>query len=112
MALLLFPCAYEHDKVLFYPLEILSFLGVMWTRRLPRAMALAAGGVAGSLYRYDTGIFLVGAAVVAMVILHAGSWATLARRLGHFGIAVGCLALPFWRPCRTAVASRTLWIKR
>jgi hypothetical protein len=59
-----------------------------------RIWALAAGTVAGSLYRYDTGIFIVGTAVVAMAILHAGEWTTLARRLGYFGIAVTCFAVP------------------
>ena len=84
LALLLFPRAYDYDKVLFYPLGILLCWRYVDAPALPRIWALAAGAVAGLLYRYDTGIFLVGAAVVAMVILHAGSWATLARRLWSF----------------------------
>ena len=95
IALLLFPRAYDYDKVLFLPLGSCS-CGATWTCRLSRVLwALAAGAAASSLYRYDTGIFVAGAAVVAMAVLHSGGWTTLARRLGHFGIAVGCFALPF-----------------
>jgi len=95
LALLLFPRAYDYDKVLFIPLGI--FLGWRCVEEplRSRIWALAACVVAGSLYRYDTGIFVGGAAVLAMAILHAGDWTTLARRVAYLGMAVGCLVLPF-----------------
>jgi hypothetical protein len=95
LALLLFPRAYDYDKVLFLPLGILLCWRYLEAPALSRLWVLAAGVVTGSLYRYDTGIFIVGTAVVAMAILHAGEWATLARRLGYFALAVACFAAPF-----------------
>ena len=94
-AYLLFPRAYDYDKVLFYPLGILLLWRYLDKPSVSRLWALAAGAVVSSLYRYDTGIFIAGAAVVAMAVLHSGDWATLARRLAYFGMALGCLALPF-----------------
>jgi hypothetical protein len=94
LALLLFPRAYDYDKVLFVPLGILLVWRYVETPTDSRVWAIAAGVVAGSLYRYDTGVFMAGSTVVAMAILHAGAWMTCARRLVLFAIAVGCFALP------------------
>ena len=95
LALLLFPRAYDYDKVLFLPLGILLWWRYVETPSVSRLWALAAGVVAGSFYRYDTGVFVGGAAVIGMVMLHAGDWTTLARRVGYFAMASGCLVLPF-----------------
>ena len=94
LALLLFPRAYDYDKVLFLPLGILLLWRYVETPTDSRVWAIAAGVVAGSLYRYDTGVFIAGSTVVAMAILHSGAWTICARRLVLFAIAVGCFALP------------------
>ena len=112
LALLLFPRAYDYDKVLFLPLGILLCWRYVDAPAASRIWAMAAGAVAGSLYRYDTGIFIVGATVVAMAVLHAGAWTTLARRLGYFGMARRMLAhCRSWCSFSTAVASSTPSIK-
>src|SRR5262245_11886205 len=65
LALLLFPRAYDYDKVLFLPLGVLLVWRYAEAPTNSRTWTLAAGVVAGSLYRYDTGVFIAGSAVVA-----------------------------------------------
>ena len=94
IALLMLPRGYDFDKVLFYPLAVAlcwRYIDVPTTKRV---WAIAAGAVIAALFRYDTGVYTVGAAVVAIVAVHAGDWITLWRRLGMLAAAVACLSLP------------------
>ena len=50
--------------------------------------------VAG-LFRYDNGIFIGGAAALALIVLHAGDWRLLSRRLGLLAAIAICAAAPF-----------------
>ena len=94
VALLLLPRAYDYDKVLFYPLGILLCWRYVEKGTAASVWVLSAGLVAGALYRYDTGVYIAGAAVVAMAVVHAGEWKVLGRRLVLFGTAVAILLLP------------------
>ena len=94
LALLALPRGYDFDKVLFYPLAVAlcwRYVDVPATKRL---WALAAGAVIAALFRYDTGIYIAGAAVAAVVAVHAGDWRVLARRLGWLAASLACLSLP------------------
>jgi hypothetical protein len=95
MALLMFPRAYDYDKVLFYPLGILLCWRYVERPSLTRIRVFAAGVVAAGLFRYDNGIFLTAGMVVALVTTHAGQWPLLRARVTHLLLAVVCLAMPF-----------------
>ena len=94
VALLALPRAYDFDKVLFYPVGLAlcwRYVDMPATKRL---WAIAAGVVMAALFRYDTGIYIAGAGVVAVVAVHAGDWKMLSRRIGLLAAAVACLSLP------------------
>ena len=82
LTLLSMPRAYDYDKVLLYPLGL--FLCWRYIDRPgPRNLVWLAVGVAvAGLFRYDNGIFIGGAAAVGLIVLHAGDWRLLTRRLG------------------------------
>lgn len=95
LALLMFPRAYDYDKVLFYPLGLLLCWRYVESPRLPRLWPFASGMVAAALFRYDNGVYLTAGMVVALAVVHAGEWRLLRGRLLHLVLAAGCLALPF-----------------
>jgi hypothetical protein len=95
LALLMFPRAYDYDKVLFYPLGILLCWNYVKAPTTARVWSVAAGIVAGGLYRYDTTVFLIGASVVSMAIVHSVERKELVRRLALLAVALVCFALPF-----------------
>ena len=94
LALLALPRGYDFDKVLFYPLVVALCWRYVDVPAGKRAWVLAAGVVIAALFRYDTGIYAVAAAVVAFLVIHAGDWSMLWRRLGLLAAAVMCLSLP------------------
>ena len=94
LALLALPRGYDFDKVLFYPLAVALCWRYVDVPTAKRVWAIAAGVVIAALFRYDTGIYAAGAAVVAVVTVHAGEWKVLSRRLGLLAAAVACLSLP------------------
>ena len=94
VALLLLPRAYDYDKVLLYPLGILLCWRYVEKRTAASVWVLSAGLIAGALYRYDTGVYIAGAAVAAMAVVHAGDWKVMGRRLLLLGTAVAILSLP------------------
>jgi hypothetical protein len=94
LALLALPRGYDFDKVLFYPLAVAlcwCYVDVPTTKRV---WGIAAGAVIAALFRYDSGVYTVGAAIAAVVAVHAGDWNLLWRRLGMLAAAVACLSLP------------------
>jgi hypothetical protein len=94
LALLALPRGYDFDKVLFYPLVIALCWRYVDVPAAKRVWILAAGIVIATLFRYDTGIYAVAAAVVAFGVVHFGDWRMLWRRLGLLAAAVTCLSLP------------------
>lgn len=94
LALLALPRGYDFDKVLFYPLVVALCWRYVDVPAATRVWAIAAGIVIAALFRYDTGIYAVAAAVVAFLVIHAGDWTMLRRRLGLLATAVACLSLP------------------
>ena len=94
VALLLLPRAYDYDKVLFYPLGVLLCWRYIERPQLTRLRAFAVGVVAAALFRYDNGVYLTAAMVVALAVVHAGEWRLLRDRLVQLILAVACLALP------------------
>ena len=94
LALAALPRAYDFDKVLFYPLAVAVCWRYVDLPTAKRVSAIAACGVIAALFRYDTGIYVAAAAVVAVVTVHAGEWNVLARRLGLLAAVVVCLSLP------------------
>jgi hypothetical protein len=82
LALLSMPRAYDFDKVLFYPLGIALCWHYVDRPGTRRAMALGAGIAIAALFRYDTGIYIGCAAVVAASVLHWREPGVLARRIG------------------------------
>ena len=95
LTLLSMPRAYDYDKVLFYPLGLL----LCWRYlELPSPRNLVWLGVMVSvagLFRYDNGIFIGGAAALGLIVLHAGDWRLLSRRLGLLVATSICAAAPF-----------------
>lgn len=94
LALLALPRGYDFDKVLFYPLIVALCWRYVDAPAAKRVWVLAAGVVVAALFRYDTGIYAVAAAVVAFAVVHFGDWKMLWRRLGLLAAAVTCLSLP------------------
>ena len=94
LALLALPRGYDFDKVLFYPLVVALCWRYVDVPAAARVWAIAAGVVTAALFRYDTGIYALAAAVVAFVVIHAGDWTMLWRRIGLLAAAVTCLSLP------------------
>ena len=94
LALLALPRGYDFDKVLFYPFVLALCWRYVDVPGAKRLWILAAGVVVAALFRYDTAIYAVAAAVVAFVVVHAGDWRMLWRRLGLLAGAVTCLSLP------------------
>ena len=95
LTLLSMPRAYDYDKVLLYPLGL--FLCWRYIDRPgPRNLVWLGVGVAvAGLFRYDNGIFIGGAAAVGLIVLHAGDWRLLTRRLGLLVAIAICSAAPF-----------------
>lgn len=94
LALLAMPRAYDFDKVLSYPLALALCWRYVDVPAATRVWVIAAGAVIAALFRYDTGIYIVGSAVVAVVAVHAGDRRVLRRRLGLLASALACLSFP------------------
>lgn len=94
LPLLLLPRTYDYDKVLCYPLGVLLCWRYADAPGVARAAAIGAGLVLAMLFRYDSGVYLGGAAVATMAIVHAGAWGTAARRLGVMAAVALLLSLP------------------
>jgi hypothetical protein len=94
LAALTLPRLYDFDKVLFYPLGVALCWRYVDAPSVSRIWTLALGVVVAALYRYDTGLYIAGAAIVAMAVVHAGDWKALGRRAGLLVAAVLCLSAP------------------
>ena len=95
LTLLSMPRAYDYDKVLLYPLGLF----LCW-RYIDRPgpwtlVCLGVGVAVAGLFRYDSGIFIGVAAAVGLMVLHAGDWRLLSRRLGLLVATAVCVAAPF-----------------
>ena len=94
LALLLFPRAYDYDKVLFYPLGLLLCWRFVERPCASRTWALACGLVVAALFRYDTGAYIAVTMVVCIGIVSMGNWQALRRHTTQLLLAIACLSLP------------------
>ncbi len=94
LSLLALPRGYDFDKVFFYPLGVMLCWRYVELPAAARIWALAGGMVVSAVFRYDTGVYIAAAALAAMLVVHAGAWQTLGRRVGLLVLAVICLSLP------------------
>ena len=87
------PRYYDYDKVLFYPLGM--FLCWRYIDRTSSQNLIALGLVTALAFwfRYDNGIFIAGAAVMALFVMHSRS-RTFARRLSLYAGVVVLGSLP------------------
>ena len=95
LTLLSMPRAYDYDKVLLYPLGLLVCWRYLDRPSLRNVVWLGIVVAVAGLFRYDSGIFIGCAAAVGLIILHAGDWRLLTRRLGLLVATSVCAAAPF-----------------
>ncbi len=95
LALLCVPRLYDFDKVLFYPLGVLLCWRYIERTTPANLWMLGAGVVGGALFRYDTGLYIGAAAVMAVTVVHWREWRITAQRLALLAATVACAALPF-----------------
>ena len=93
------PRAYDFDKVLFYPLGLLLCWRYAERPGIGRLGTLAAGAVAGGLFRYDTGVYITAAAVVTLGVVHVPDWKATFRRAA----ALACLIVVCLTPAAVFV---------
>ena len=94
LALFAFPRGYDFDKVLFYPMAVALCWRYADAPSAKHLWALAIGATVSGLFRYDTGVFVLVAALATLGVVHAGDWVALRRRLRGLLVALGCLSLP------------------
>jgi hypothetical protein len=94
LSLLAFPRGYDFDKVFLYPLGVMLCWRYVDSPTVARTWVLAVGIVVSAVFRYDTGIYIAAAAGAAMLVVHAGEWHLLRRRLGLLAVAVIGLSWP------------------
>ena len=94
LALLTMPRAYDYDKVLFFPLGVALCWRYLDTRRPRDLVLLAIALVCGAVFRYDTGVYIGGGAIAAVVAAHAHDRRTMARRAGLLAASVAAAAAP------------------
>jgi len=94
LTLLSLPRAYDFDKVFFYPLALVLCWRYIDYRRYLDLWGLAVCTTLAALFRYDTGVYIAAAAFTAIAIVHAGDWATTARRAAALAAAVLGMTLP------------------
>lgn len=83
------PRWYDFDKVLFYPLGVAACWAYAKRPSRARLAWLAAVTALGAMFRYDNGIYLGSAALVAVAVTHWRQWADLCKRAAWYVAAVG-----------------------
>jgi hypothetical protein len=94
IVLLTLPRAYDYDKVLFFPLGVALCWKYIELPTTTRIVWIGVALVTGALFRYDTGVYMGGVAVVTLAAVHAPEWRTLSRRLGLLMATVLVGSLP------------------
>jgi hypothetical protein len=89
------PRAYDFDKFLFYPLGILLCWRYVDRRSTGSLVMLAAVAVLAGVFRYDNGLFIASAGLVAVAVTHGAERAVLMRRVGMFAAAGVVCAAPY-----------------
>jgi hypothetical protein len=95
LVLLSAPRAYDFDKFFFYPLGILLCWRYTDRRTIGSLVWLAAAAVIAGMFRYDNGLFIAAAGLVAVASTHVGESNVLIRRLGLFVAACVACAVPY-----------------
>ena len=87
------PRAYDYDKVLFYPLGIFVLWRYLDRPGLGRLIGLAATIVIAGLFRYDNGVYVGVAALVAILVVHGFSRLAL-RETVQLTVAIALVSGP------------------
>ena len=83
LSVMAMPRAYDFDKVLFYPLGLALIYGYVTRPTLLTLGILGSGIAVAGLFRYDSGLYLLCAAVTGLIVVHGGDWRALATRLSQ-----------------------------
>jgi len=95
LSVLAMPRAYDFDKVLFYPLGLALIYGYV-ARPTVLALGVLGSGIAvAGLFRYDSGLYLLCAAVTGLLVVHGNAWRALATRLSQLLAVLLVSGLPF-----------------
>lgn len=94
LAVITEPRYYDFDKVLFYPLGVAACWAYAARPTRGRLLALAGVTALAALFRYDNGVYLGTAALVAVTATHWGQWRAWRRRAATFAGAVVLFVTP------------------
>jgi hypothetical protein len=89
------PVQYDYDKCFFYPLGVFLCWRYIDQRRLVDIVMLGVGAVAAGVFRYDSGVYVMCAALMTVMVLHAGAVPVLVRRVAVLFGVVAIAAIPF-----------------
>jgi hypothetical protein len=95
VALLALPRSYDYDKFFFYPLGVFLCWRYIDQRRFVDIVMLGVGAVAAGVFRYDSGVYVMCAALMTVMVLHAGAVPVLVRRVAALFGVVAIAAIPF-----------------
>jgi hypothetical protein len=98
LALFSLPRPYDFDKFLFYPLGILLCWRYAERSTIANLVMIAIGVVIAGTFRYDNGLFIAAAALVALAAVHGSILPVLMRRTAIFagaGLIAGAPYLLF-----------------
>jgi hypothetical protein len=88
------PRTYDYDKVFFYPLGLWACWRYIERPALRTLMSLAGITVLAGLFRYDSAVYIGGAALVAVAAMHFDDWRLAAGRLATLALAMLLFASP------------------
>jgi hypothetical protein len=95
LSVLAMPRAYDFDKVLFYALGPALIYGYVARPTALTLGVLGSGIAVAGLFRYDSSVYLLCAAVTALIVVHGGDWRALATRLSQLLAVLLVWGLPF-----------------
>lgn len=88
------PRTYDYDKVMFFPLGLLACWHYIDHPSRRATWIVAAVGVIGGLFRYDTGIYLGFGAIMAVIARQWGAWRTMLVHLASLAVAAAVVIAP------------------
>jgi hypothetical protein len=94
LALVVTPRAYDYDKVLFYAWGLFALWRYIDRPSRRRLVHVSAAIALGGLFRYDTAVYLAGAATAGLAACYWGDWKTLSANLLRLAGLTAAFALP------------------
>ena len=95
LSVLAMPRAYDFDKVLFYPLGLWLICRYVASPTVRTLGVLGSAIAVAGLFRYDSGFYVLCAAVTALIVVHGGDWRALATRVSQLLAVLLVWGLPF-----------------